>query len=76
MVTDHHFSQAELESFSATVQSGQPLQFNAEQVKHFIAVCKIADAEGNKPGWFVFGCFVTIVILMVAAIVMIFLAVR
>jgi hypothetical protein len=76
MVSDHHFSKAELESFSATMQSGQPLQFNAEQVEHFIAAYEIAEAEGNKPGWFILGRFATIAIVMVAVIVLVVLALR
>ena len=68
ITSDHHFSQADLEGISASVQSGQPLNFNPQQVKHYVEELKNTKDDGKGVGRFLFVIFAVIAAIIVAAI--------
>jgi hypothetical protein len=68
MISDHYLSQADLESISARVQSGQPLHFDPKQVEDYVATLKTTKLDGKSIGLFLFGFFALIVIVIAGAI--------
>lgn len=68
MTSDHYFSQADLEGMSARIQSGQPLQFDQEQVGEFVSTLNSTQLSNKGFGAVLFGIIVVAIIVIVGAI--------
>jgi hypothetical protein len=66
MVSDHYHSRDALEGISARVKRGEPLQFDAQQVRDFVAT--INSNSGGRVGLYVFGFFALLVVVVVGVI--------
>lgn len=70
MVSDHHFSQADLEQISARVQNGQPLHFDPKQVERVSAVLQTVQQEGKRGHLFLWGFFAPFALVILAVVLM------